>query len=143
MKYIDSDDHRLFSRIVDFSKKMSSRINLGHDAPEQVISSEFPKLVNFLSLPDFVRMVVDRVKADSSSNLSKVIAVLRAMISTKVGSTAEASTLLLESQLNLRGLTLDTCREALALMESIGSDKQNKDKMIELIISKFPFAKDL
>lgn len=143
MKSIESDDHRLFSRIIDFSRKMSSRISRGHDASEQVISSEFPNLLNSLSLPDFVRMVADCVKAESMSNLSKVIAVARAMVSTKVGSNAEASSMLLESQLNLRGVTLEACREAMTLMESLGLDKENKDAMMKLIITRFPFAKDM
>lgn len=142
MKSIESDDHRLFSRIVDFSQKMSSRSTLGHDAPEQVLSSEFPTLMNCLSLSDFVRMVVDDVKADSMSNLSKVIAVARAMLSAKVGSSAEASTLLLDSKLKLRGVTMETCREALALMDFLGTDEEDKEQMMKLIISKFPFAKD-
>ena len=103
MKSIESDDHRLFSRIIDFSQKMLCRSSRGHDAPEQVLSSVFPTLMNCLSLPDFVRLVVDDVKSDSMSNLSKVIAVARAMLSAKVGSSAEASSLLLDSKLNLRG----------------------------------------
>ena len=141
MKSIESDDHRLFSRIIDFSQKMSSRSSRGHDAPEQVLSSVFPTLMNCLLLPDFVRLVVDDVKADSMSNLSKVIAVARAMPSAEVGSSAEASSLLLDSKLNLRGVTMETCREALALMESLEANEEDKGQMMKLIISKFPFAK--
>jgi hypothetical protein len=142
MKSIESDDHRLFSRIIDFSQKMLCRSSRGHDAPEQVLSSVFPTLMNCLSLPDFVRLVVDDVKSDSMSNLSKVIAVARAMLSAKVGSSAEASSLLLDSKLNLRGVTMETCREALALMDSLGANEEGKGQMMTLIISKFPFAKN-
>jgi hypothetical protein len=74
--------------------------------------------------------------------LSKVIAVARAMLSAKVGSIAEASSLLLDSKLNLRGVTIATCREALALMESLGANEEDKGQMLKLIISKFPFAKN-
>jgi hypothetical protein len=143
MKSIESDDHRVFSRIIDFSRKMSSRTIRGHDVPEQVISSEFPKLVNSLSLPDFVRMVADCVKSESMPNLSKVIAVVRAMVLTKVGSNAEASSMLLDSQLNMRGVTLEACVEAMAVMEFLGLDKENKDDMTRLIRTRFPFAKDM
>lgn len=143
MKSINSDDHGLFTRIIDFSQKMSSRSSKGHVASEQVLSSEFPELTNRLSMQDFIQLAVVDVKTKPMSNLLKVIAVAAAMFSTKVGSSAEASSLLLDSKLNLRGVTIAACREALVLLKSLGTDKENKEQLMKLIISKFPFAKDL
>jgi hypothetical protein len=88
-------------------------------------------------------MVVDNVKANPTScHLSKVIAVARAMLSTSVGSCAEASLMLLHSKLNFRGVSIETCREALALLVSLGADEGSKEQLMMLISSKFPFAKD-
>lgn len=145
MKSIDSDDPGLFTRLVDFAQIMSNRsITQGDDASEQVLCSEFPELINHLSLKDFLKTVVDNLKANPMSyHLSKVIAVARAMLSTSVGSCAEASLMLLDSKLNFRGVSIETCREALALLGSLGADEGNKEQLMMLISSRFPFAKDL
>lgn len=110
MRSIDSNSHELFSRIVDFSNQLSKRGDKGHAASEQVITDEFPELMNGKSLSDFVQMAVDNVKADALSTLSMRIAVANAMISTTVGSAADASSLLLDSKLNVRGVTIETWR---------------------------------
>jgi hypothetical protein len=147
MKSIDYDDPELFTRLVDFAQIMSSRSITqggGDDASEQVLCSEFPELMNHLSLYDFVKMAVDNVKANPMSyQLSKVIAVVRAMLSTKVGSSADASLLLLDSKLNFRGVSIETCREALALLGSLGANDGSKEQLKMLITLRFPFAKDL
>jgi hypothetical protein len=147
MKSIDYDDPELFTRLVDFAQIMSTRsITQGgdEDTSDQVLCSEFPELMNHLSLHDFVKMAVDNVKANPMSHqLSKVIAVVRAMLSTKVGSSADASLLLLDSKLNFRGVSIKTCREALALFGSLGANDGSKEQLMMLISSRFPFAKDL
>lgn len=146
MRSIDSNSHELFSRIVDFSNQLSKRGDKGHAASEQVITDEFPELMNGKSLSDFVQMAVDNVKADALSTLSMRIAVANAMISTTVGSAADASSLLLDSKLNVRGVTVETCREALTFMESLDTAAAggggNKERMAALVMMKFSFAKD-
>lgn len=145
MKSIDSNDHRLFIRIVEFSQLMACRTSQSNAAAEQVLSSEFPKLLNCDSLADFVQNAVNDLKADSLSSLPMRIAVARAMLSTNLGSSTEASSLILNSELKGRGVTIETCREALAFMESLGTAEgdEYKNQMMKLIMAKFPFAKDI
>ena len=151
MKAINPNNHELFSRIVDFSQKLSSRTldSQGHAASEQVITREFPKLMNDKSLTDFVTSSVEEVKADALSSLPMQIAVARAMLSTNVGSSSDATSLILDCKLNVRCVSVETCREALQFMEFLGTKEEgggennnNKGRMMQLIMAKFPFAKD-
>eukprot|EP00581_Thalassiosira_minuscula_P017759 CAMPEP_0183722740 /NCGR_PEP_ID=MMETSP0737-20130205/14604_1 /TAXON_ID=385413 /ORGANISM="Thalassiosira miniscula, Strain CCMP1093" /LENGTH=974 /DNA_ID=CAMNT_0025952969 /DNA_START=188 /DNA_END=3112 /DNA_ORIENTATION=+ len=141
MRSIDPNDDRLFSRIVDYSQKLSAGSQKGHAASEEVIASEFPTLLNNKSLTNYISSAAEKVKADALSSLPLRIAVARAMLETKVGSSGEAAALVLDSKLNVRCVTVETCREALQFMELTG-DKHNKEQMKQLIDAKFPFAKD-
>ena len=66
------------------------------------------------------------------------VAVAKAMVSANVGSTDDAASLVLDSKLNVRGVTVETCQDTLAFMASL--DK--KEQMMQLIMTKFPFARD-
>ena len=138
MKSIDPKSHELFTCIVDFSQQLSKRSSQGHAASEEVITTDFPKLVNDKSLPDFVQQAVDGVKADPLSSLSMRVAVSKAIISANVGSSDDAASLVLDSKLDVRGVTVETCQDALAFMASL--DK--KEQMMQLVMAKFPFARD-
>ena len=143
MNAIDPSDHQLFSRIIDFSQKLSSRTDKGHAASEEVIASEFPELMNGKSLQDFVKMNMESVKADSLSSLPMRIEVAKAALATEVASGSEALSLILDSKLNVEGVTIESCRNALAFVESLGKDgSESKERMMQLIMAKFPFAKD-
>ena len=144
MNSIDSNDSGLFSRIVEFSQRMTLRTSQGNAAAEHVLLSEFPKLMNNdTSLLGFVKMTMNTVKGDLLSSLPMRIAVARAVLSTHLGSSAEAASLILSSNLNVRGVTVETCREALMFMESLETDgNEPKHQMMKLITTKFPFAKD-
>ena len=141
MKAIDSNDPQLFSRIVDYSQKLSSRNDKQNAASEEVISNEFPTLMNGESSSEFVKAAVDEVKSNPSSSLPMRVAVAKAMIATKVGSGADASSLVLDSKMEvMRCVTVESCREALAFMESIGKGEKERLKMAIMI--RYPFAKD-
>jgi hypothetical protein len=144
MRSIDQNAHQLFSRVVDFSQKLSSRAtNDGNAASEQVISSEFPTLMNDKSLADFVQSAVNKAKADASSSLPLRIVIARAILSANVGSASDACSLIFDSKLNIRCVAVETCQEALEFMESLGNDgAEAKERMKMLIAKKFPFAKD-
>ena len=97
------------------------------------------------SLSDFVNMSMDDVKNNPLSTLSMRVAVAKAMLSTNVGSSADATSLLLDSKLNVRGVTVESCQEAVAFMDSLdnaGEGGGNKERMMKLIMAKFTFAKD-
>ena len=141
IKSIDSNSPQLFSRVVDFSQRLDSRSSKCHDASEEIISVEFPKLMDGNSLSEFVKSALDRVKNDAESDLPMRTAVAKAVISTGVGSAPGSLSLILDSKLNCRCVNVDSCREALALIESVGG-KSGKGQFEALIVTKFPFLKD-
>ena len=142
MKSVDPDSHKLFSRIVDFSQRLSNKsAGEGGAAASEEVIRDFSKLMDGKSLSDFV----DDVKNNPLSTLSMRVAVAKAMLSTNVGSSADAASLLLDSKLNVRGVTVESCQEAVAFMDSLdnaGEGGGNKERMMKLIMTKFTFAKD-
>jgi len=141
MNSIDPNSHQLFSRVVDFSQRLESRSSKCHDASEEIILAEFPKLMDAKSLSEFVQSAIDRVKNDVASDLPTRTAVANAIISTGVGSASDSLSLILDSKLNCRCVNVDSCREALKFIESVGSDS-GKGQFKALIVTKFPFLKD-
>ena len=139
MKSIDPNSHELFTCIVDFSQQLSKRSSQCHAASEEVITIDFPKLMSGKSLSDYVQQSVDSIKADAHSSLSIRVAMAKAMISANVGSSDDAASLVLDSKLDVRGVTVETCQDAIAFMTSL--DK--KEQMMQLVMAKFPFAKDV
>mmetsp|Transcript_23858 Transcript_23858/g.54142 ORF Transcript_23858/g.54142 Transcript_23858/m.54142 type:complete len:384 (+) Transcript_23858:281-1432(+) len=141
MRGISPTSHELFSRTVDFAQKLASRPaeQKCSEAAEGVISSEFPDLMSGESLPDFVASAARDVKSDPLSSLPMRTAVAKALVSTGAGSKADAAALILDSELNTRGVDMETCRAALDFMGTLGSD--NKNAMAALVKARFPFSK--
>lgn len=146
MKSVDPDSHKLFSRIVDFSQRLSNKsAGEGGAAASEEVISDFSKLMDGQSLSDFVNLSMDGVKNNPLSTLSMRVAVAKAMLSTNVGSSADAASLVLDSKLSVRGVTVESCQEAVAFMDSLdkaGEGGGNKERMMMLIMTKYTFAKD-
>ncbi|KAL7529577.1 hypothetical protein ACHAWF_003034 [Thalassiosira exigua] len=147
MRKANPSAHQLFSCIVDFSRKLSSRPadDRGHASSEAVISGEFPPLMSGKSLEDFVKSTANDVRGDPLSSLPMRVAVAKALISTEVEpDVGKALSLILDSKLNVRCVTVETCREALQFVESLGAaGKGDGERLKALIAEKFPFAKDI
>ena len=91
-----------------------------------------------------MKNTLDTVKADPLSSLPMRTAVAKAMVSSNVGTKSEAASLILDSKLSGRCVSVETCQEALKFMESLGKEgSAGKDQLLILILSKFPFAKNL
>jgi len=97
--------------------------------------------MNNQSLSDFIESNLDRVKSDPLSSFPLRTAVAKAMISAQVGSKKDAISLILDSKLAGRGVTIDSCRKALQFVESV--DATSKEQLAMLVATKFPFIKDL
>lgn len=96
--------------------------------------------MNNQSLTDFIQSNFDRVKSDPISSFPMRIAVSKAMISAQVGSKKDALSLILDSKLAGRGVTIDSCRKAMQFVESV--DASSKEQLPMLVATKFPFMKD-
>jgi len=141
MKSIDSTSHQLFSRVVDFSQRLEVRSSKCHDTSEEIISGEFPKLIEGKTLSEFVKSAIERVKSDAATDLPMRTAVAKAIISSGVGSAPDSLSVILDSKLNCRCVNVDSCREALEFIASAGVDG-GKGHFQALVATKFPFLKD-
>jgi len=141
MKSIDSNSPQLFSRVVDFSQRLGSRSSKCHDTSEEIISAEFPKLMGGKTLSEFVKSAKERVKSDAASDLPMRTAVAKAIVSSGVGSAPDSLSLILDSKLNCRSANVESCREALKFIESVGG-QSGKGQFQALVVTKFPFLKD-
>ena len=142
MNAIDANCHQLFTRIVDFAQRLESRSSKCHETSEGIISEEFPKLMDGKATPEYVKSVVEKIRSDDASCLSMRTAVGKAMISSGLGSAPDALSMILDSKLNCRDVTVESCRDALKFIESVGGDS-GKGQFQALVLTKFPFAKDL
>jgi hypothetical protein len=139
---IEPSSHDLFSRIVDFSLKSASSTTKAHSSSEKVIAAEFPKLMNNQSLKDYIQSTLNTVNADPLSSLPMRMAVAKAMLLASVGTKDDALSLIIDSKLAGREVTVESCREALKFIESTGDDGK-KEQLKMLVVGKFPFVKDL
>lgn len=115
-----------------------------HPSSEKVISTEFPKLLNNLSLEEYIQSAFRTVKADPLSSLPLRIAVAKAMISADIGTSNDSLSLILDSKLAGRGVTINSCLEALQFIKSVGSDTAAREEQWKMLVTaKFPFVKDL
>ena len=141
MKSIDSNSHQLFSRIVDFSRRLESRSSKCHDTSEEIISAEFPKLMDGKTLSEFVKSAIEKVNCDAAADLPLRTAVAKAAITSGVGNATDSISVILDSKLNCRCVNVESCREALEFIATVGGDS-GKGQFQALVATKFPFLKD-
>lgn len=139
---IDASSSALFARIVDFACKADG---LGADqaAVREIISDELPVLLNSQSVDDFVSAVVEKVKQDPLSSLSTRIDVAKVLVTRKNATVVDAASLIVDGGLSGRGVTIESCREALVALKGLGDDAtDSKEKWVAAVSERFPLLKD-
>jgi hypothetical protein len=139
---IDATSSALFARIVDFASKADG-LGADQDAVREIISDELPVLLNSQSVDDFVSTVVEQVKQDSLSSLATRIDVAKVLVTQKNTSVADAASLIVDGGLSGRGVTIDSCREALVALKGFGDDAaDSKEKWVAVVSERFPLLRD-
>lgn len=139
---IDAQSSALFARIVDFASKADG---LGADqaAVREVISDELPDLLNNLSVDELVSSRVEQVKQDALCSLATRLDVAKVLVATKSGSVSDAASLIVDDGLDGRGVTIESCQEALVALKSFGGDaKDAKEKWIVAVKERYPLLRD-
>jgi peptide alpha-N-acetyltransferase len=125
----DSMDSEVFKRIVDFHLHVKLADG-SHTAVEEVFGSEKVNLLGTSSktLSDFISEWQEKVKANPLCNLSFRVEVAKAMIKCNVGTCSDASNLIVCKGLEIRGVSLQSCLEAINTLKSInGAEKQAQE----------------
>lgn len=137
-KALDAQHSELFSRIVDFAQKGTAGAK-GHPSVTEVIASETAELLGGKSVMNFVLEAAAAVKADPLTDLPQRVAVSNALVSTKSCGVAEAASLIVDTGLDGRGVSADTCRDALASLAAFGKGaEQAKEQWIAKVRKRFP-----
>jgi hypothetical protein len=139
---LDAQSSALFARVVDFASKADG---LGTDqaAVREVISDELPMLLNNMALADFVSAAVDQMKQDPLASLAARMAVAKVLLKTNNASVQDASSLIVEGGLDGRGVTVESCREALVILKGFGDEATDaKGKWVAAVLERFPLLND-
>ena len=136
---VDPKSSDLLTRIVDFGIKVE-KFKSG-DCPavvKEVIDAELPTLLNnHKSVADYVAATA----ADTMTNLPTRVAVANALMLVKKAFAEDAAKLILEGGLDGRGVNVETCRQALAALKSLGATDA-VGKWTAAVMERFPLLKD-
>jgi hypothetical protein len=127
---------------VDFASKADS-LQTDQPAVREVITSELPALLGGVSFADFVLAAFKQTKQDPLASLDTRIEVGKALIKVKTSSVSDAASLIVNGGLSGRGVTVTSCREALAALKSLGDEAGNATATwISMVTERFPLLKD-
>ena len=139
---LDPKNGELFTRIVDFADKASPEDD-SHDAVKEIIKGELPNLYDGKELSQFVQDAAASAKSDASTNLALRIAIAKAIVKTKNGSTSDAANLIADQGIDGRGVSVETAKAALACLKEFGDEASAaKTKWIAAVKERFPLIKD-
>ena len=134
---MDSRSSELFTRIVDFAGKVKNFKESAPPVVKEVLDTEFSTLLgHHKSLEEFV--LAARNSVGSHTTLSSRVAIASALA--KQTSPAEAAKLVIDG-ISGRGVTLETCREALAALKTLNFEEDSINQWIAAMKERFPLLK--
>jgi peptide alpha-N-acetyltransferase len=141
MKSIAPNHSEYFSRIVDFAVKMPTFTDIP-DAVKSVITQESATLLNQKTATEFVAEAADRARKDATTDLPSRVAIAQALAKTSPSSTDAAASIIVNGGVNTMGVSVETCRQALAALKSLKAEAATKEWIIA-VKERFPLLSDL
>lgn len=135
---IDPESGELFTRLVDFGCKFGS-IGEVPAVVKEILDEETPKLFDNLPVSEFIKVRANSIRAEKQTQLPLRTAVARTMLEMKTGSVEDAVSLITESGMDCRGVTIVSCQDALRSLKSFGAD--DNESVIEwkkTVLQRFP-----
>jgi hypothetical protein len=141
---IDPERSEYLDRVVDFATKIESFKDLP-EAVNTVLTGEFPQLLDKKSIAEFLKWTSEKIRQDGQNScLSNRTVIAKALISTKSGSVSDASSLILDGGISGKGVTVDACREAAAVLKTFGGEANTfREQWISQVKERFPLVKDI
>jgi N-alpha-acetyltransferase 15/16, NatA auxiliary subunit len=139
---VDKDSCALFSRIVDFVHRHSDAFtSTASPAVRSVMSSEVPLMLGgHASIAAFVAQAAARIAEQPLTDLPMRTAVAKALVDIE-GPTAipNGVALIVPDGMQARKVTVDSCQEALAVLQSFGDDAVDAvNRWTEQMAQRFP-----
>ena len=135
---IDENHPDLFVRLVDFGNRWKD-MQCSSNTVQAVLHEEAPKLFKDKSVNDFIQSRASIVREEKATNLQLRTAVCRALVNHNIGSREDALSMVLADGMNGRGVSMDTCRETLEVLQQLGDDAAIRD-WTDQVEKRFPGA---
>lgn len=137
---IDGESSELFVRIVDFAGKVGS-FGDSSAAVSAVIAAEAPVLLGKQSVGNFIKSAAVKIRENPLTDLPMRTAVARAIADSKDESIDDTVSLITDGGMDARKVSVETCRAALEVLKSLGSDAAEATKRwTESTRERFPDA---
>jgi hypothetical protein len=137
---ISAESAEIFSRTVDFAGRLKDFKDVSSPA-QMVLSEEFPRLLEQQSVADFILNTATIIRENSLTDLPMRVAVVRAAVDTKTIPTQEAVSLILDGGMNCRKVSVENCKEALALLKCLGNNAVvSTQQWLDAFKKRFPSA---
>ena len=137
MKRLDPKSPCLITRMADFALKKDSFKFEG--TANDVFTAEVSAVYDGKSLSEFVADVTKEARRDPLASLPLRCAVAEVLVKTKTEDFDFASKLIVNGGIKSRGVSIDSCRDALATLKGLGKDASSStDEWIKLVKEKYP-----
>ncbi|KAL3918249.1 MAG: hypothetical protein SGILL_004327 [Bacillariaceae sp.] len=142
MKRLNSESPCYVTRLTDFSLRRGS-YKLEEGPAKTVLAEESANLFNGMSATEFVSGVAKEARSDPLASLPLRCAVAEALVTTKLETPASAAKLVVEGGIDGRGVTIDSCRHALATLKGLGAEASSSaEEWTSLVKRKYPMIKN-
>lgn len=141
---IDADRSEYLTRLVDFSTRMNEMGDLP-GAVGTIIKEETPRLLENQPISHYLSACADKIRnGGSSATLPIRSAVAKTLVETKSCSVADACALILDGGMSARGVTVESCRDAISVLKSFGDGAgSSTEQWIAQVKERFPLLQDL
>jgi len=133
------ENTEILRRVVDFCKNVECQST--NETVKKTFANETNALLGGKSLNEFLEGWIKRISADSKTDLALRLEIGKSMVSCDVGSVKEVVKVVVGEGLELRGVALDVCKEALDFLTSLGADaKEGADDFKGAVMSRYCLA---
>jgi peptide alpha-N-acetyltransferase len=141
MRNLDPSHALYIPRLVDFAVKSTAFDVSG--PVKNVIMDEIPTLLGGMSVSEFVVDLAKKARDDPTTSLPNRIATSKCLVLTKSESTDSAAKIIVDGGIDGRGVTVESCREALTVLKGLGTEASNStEKWLSIVKERFPLIKD-
>jgi len=144
-KAIDSSNSDVFYRILDFAlkNKVETPDDSTHLVVKDILENETKLLLSGRSIEEFTQEAYTSVKNNPLTGLSMRISVMKALLQTKTGTIADATSLILNGGMDGREVSVTQCRKVLTFLNTYGKDlDEARSIWIDKVKERFPLIKN-
>lgn len=142
MKRLDSKSPFYVTRLTDFALRVDS-YKLEEGPAKTVLTEESAALFSGKSATDFVSDVAKEARSDPLTSLPLRCAVAEVLVTTKLEDRASAAKLVVEGGIDSRGVTIESCRAALATLKGLGKEATSSaEEWTSIVKKRYPMIKN-